>query len=112
MARRLPVILLLLAILGAAAWTLFRWNSPVARKTDPWKALPARSAVIIEVPTPLTTWERWTHTAQLWDAIALTPGARSLDALLKRVSALAETQPVLVERLNEGNLLVVLVGNG
>lgn len=112
MARRLPVILLLLAILGVAAWTLFRWNSPVARKTDPWKALPARSAVIIDVPSPLTTWERWTHTAQLWDAVALTPGARSLDALLKRVSALGETQPVLVERLNEGNLLVALVGNG
>ncbi|MBK8613194.1 MAG: PQQ-binding-like beta-propeller repeat protein [Flavobacteriales bacterium] len=112
MARRLPVILLLLAILGAAAWTLFRWNSPTTRKTDPWKALPAQSAVIIELPAPLTTWERWTHTAQLWDAVALTPGARSLDALLKRIAALAETQPALLERLNQGNLLVALVGNG
>ena len=112
MARRLPVILLLLAILGVAAWTLFRWNGASARRTDPWKALPARSAVIIELPAPLTTWERWTHTAQLWDAVAITPGALSLDALMKRISALAETQPALLERLNKGNLLVAMVGNG
>lgn len=111
MARRIPVILLLLAILGYAGWTLYQWNGPIARSADPWRALPAQTAVVVEVPAPIASWDRWTHTAQLWDAIGLAENARALDALMKRVAALAEERPALVKELDVGSLLLAMQGN-
>ncbi len=111
MARRIPVILLLLAILGYAGWTLYRWNGPITRSADPWRALPAQTAVVVEVPAPVATWDRWTHTAQLWDAIGLAENARELDAFMKRVAALAEEQPELVKALDLGSALLAVQGN-
>ena len=112
MGRRLPVILLLLGILGATAWTLLRWNVREDRHADPWEALPAQAAVILEVPAPLTTWDRWTHTTQLWDAIGVSQSAKAMDALLRKVSALSETQPALLKELNASSALVAVVGTG
>jgi hypothetical protein len=111
MARRIPVILLLLAILGYAGWTLYRWNGPLERAADPWRALPLRTAVAIAVPAPLATWDRWTHTAQLWDAIGQAANARALDALMKRVQGLAEENPDLLRALDKGTVVVAVQGN-
>ncbi|MBL8001039.1 MAG: hypothetical protein JNL05_03670 [Flavobacteriales bacterium] len=111
MARRIPVILLLLAILGYTGWTLLQWNGPIARSADPWRALPAQTAVVVEVPAPIASWDRWTHTAQLWDAIGLAENARALDAFMERIAALAEEQPELAQRLDRQRVLFAVEGN-
>lgn len=111
MARRIPVILLLLAILGYTGWTLYRWNGPLERGADPWKALPAQAAVVIEVPAPLASWDRWTHTAQLWDALGQAGSATMVDALVERIASLSEEHPELVKRIDLATVLVAVQGN-
>ena len=47
--RRFPIILITLAVLGAAAWSLMRWGAPSTPLSDPWRAMPANTAVVIEL---------------------------------------------------------------
>ncbi len=40
---------------------------------DPWSAI-LQAAVIVEVPDALSTWDQFTHTSQLWNAVEQVPG--------------------------------------
>ena len=58
--RRALIILLLAGILGAIGWWLVRWSGAVVPQRDPWQAVPATSAVVLEIPDLRSGWERFT----------------------------------------------------
>ncbi len=110
--RRALIALLLLAIVGAAVWTLLRWNKRATDARDPWSAIPAQAAVIIEVPDPWAGWDRFTHTSLLWSTWETRPGARTLSTLLSRVAGAMEKDAALRQALHDAPVLIALARNG
>lgn len=110
--RRAFFALLLLAIVGAAAWTLWNWNDTVGDAADPWRAVPAQAAVIIEVPDAWAAWDRFTHADPLWRELAVHPGARELSAWMAHLQAGAEKDAALRSALSGSPIIVALMRNG
>ena len=110
--RRLLSVLLLLAIAAAAGWTLYRWNRGSTQAVDPWRAVPERSAIVVAVPDAFVSWDRFTHTSQLWAALSTLPGAAAADALLARTVARMENDEALRGALRNTTLLAAVMRNG
>jgi len=110
--RRVLVILLLLAVVAAAAWTLLRWNARAAAPGDPWRAIPERSAVVIAVPDAWTTWDRFTHTSQLWGSFEKVNGLAAVGRLMARTSERAENDAALRSALQDVTLVISVTRTG
>ena len=110
--RRLLSVLLLLAIAAAAGWTLYRWNRGSTQAVDPWRAVPERSAIVVAVPDAFVSWDRFTHTSQLWAALSTLPGAAAADALLARAVARMENDEALRGALRNTTVLAAVMRNG
>ena len=80
--RRIVVSLLLLSILGGIAWWLWGWSRERHERSDPWRIIPANAAAIIEVPSPLSTWERFKSTSQAWNGWSGYPSCRAVDSIM------------------------------
>lgn len=81
--RRGLITLFLLAVLAAIAWWLWHWSGgEQQRGADPWRIVPVNAAVIIEVPSPLATWERFKSTSQAWNGWSAYPACRAVDSLM------------------------------
>jgi hypothetical protein len=104
--RRVPAVLLLLLIAGAAAWTLYRWNASNTDSSDPWKAVPAQSALVLEFPDALAGWDRIMHTSQHWNALEQLPGMAAAGRLVARIHARMEDDPALRNALADAPVLV------
>lgn len=110
--RRLLTILLLLAIAGATAWTLYRWNSTTTTQVDPWSAIPERAAVIIEVPDAWVTWDRFTHTSQHWTTLEHVPAMAAVARLMAQTTTRAENDAALRAAITDVTMLVALMRTG
>lgn len=80
--RRAIISILLLGILGAIGWWLLGWNGRSQQRTDPWRIVPANAAVIVGIPSPLATWERFKSTSQAWNGWSAYPACRAVDSLM------------------------------
>nr|MBP7513633.1 hypothetical protein [Flavobacteriales bacterium] len=80
--RRAIISVLLLGIIGAIGWWLWGWNSQGQQRSDPWRIVPANAAVIVEIPAPLATWERFKSTSQAWNGWSAYPACRAVDSLM------------------------------
>ncbi len=110
--RRFLSILLLLAIVGATAWTLYKWNRTTTTAVDPWAALPARSAVVIEIPDAWSTWDKFTHTSQLWATAEAIPSAAAMGRLMARTMERAENDAALRSALTDVPVFVSVTRTG
>ena len=110
--RRILLAVLLLAITGAAFWTLLRWPGSNEVTADPWHAVPEHAALIVEVPSPFTTWDRFTHTSLLWKGWEHGVGAHNLSAALQRAAKVMEKDPAIRNSVKEQPLLVALLRTG
>jgi len=110
--RRILVILLLLVVLAATAWTLLQWNARTAAPGDPWRAIPERSAVVIEVPDAWTTWDHFTHTSQLWGSFEQLPTLAALGHLMARTSVRAENDAALRSALQDVTMVISVTRTG
>lgn len=112
--RRFLIVLLLVTIVGAIAWWLLRWRSDTGPLADPWKALPPNSAVVLEVPLPLATWQRFITTTQLWRDLEKVPACATLNGLLLRMADAAANDERLQRTLATHPLLVAweVAGDG
>ncbi len=110
--RRLLSYLLIAAVLGAAAYTLWTWNTAAAPHTDPWSAVPQQSAIVIEVPEAWSTWDRITHTTQLWATFSKLPGAASSGNLLGSLAARMENDAALRSAIQNNTVLIALLRSG
>ena len=110
--RRILLILLLLAIAGATTWTLLNWNTVVRGSLDPWQSVPQRAAVIIEVPDAWQTWERFTHTSQLWGAIEQLPAMSAMGRLMARTMERMENDAALKSALADVPVLISITRTG
>lgn len=125
--RRPSAILLIVIVLFAAGYTLWTWSPPLEGNHDPWRALPQHTAVVIEVPDPWSTWDRTTHTTQLWGTLSRISGVEGAGRVLAHLTHRMEqdatlrrslgTSPVLVALLRSsgdrpGTLIVGASGNG
>ena len=110
--RRAFTVLVLLAVAAAAVWTLLRWNTSDAVQADPWNAMPERSAAIIEVPDAWTTWDRFTHTSQLWSAFERDPRFAAVGRLMGRSVARMENDAALRTALENVSLMVSITRTG
>ncbi len=90
--RRILVTLLLLAILGGIVWWLLGWNGSRHGHADPWRIVPANAAAIIEVPSPLNSWERFKSTSQVWNGWSGYPGCRAVDSIMVSLRERFEVQ--------------------
>ena len=104
--RRWLVLAVLLGVVAFGSWQLFDRLAPALPIADPWTALPANSAVVIEVPEPGRTWDNWSRSALLWNSIDDLPACVALDSLLQRLHAASDAG------LLSGPLLVALVRTG
>lgn len=110
--RRLPAIALLLVVIGATAWTLWQWRTTTALMADPWKSVPARSAIIVEVPDAWTTWDKFTHTSQLWSTVERSRSAAAVGRIMVRTMERAENDAALRNALADVDLLIALARTG
>lgn len=110
--RRILLIILLLAIAGATIWTLLNWNSVVRGSMDPWQSVPQRAAVIIEVPDAWQTWDRFTHTSQLWGAIEQLPAMSAMGRLMARTNERMENDAALKSALANVPVLISITRTG
>ena len=110
--RRILLILLLLAIAGATTWTLLNWNTVVRGSMDPWQSVPQRAAVIIEVPDAWQTWDRFTHTSQLWGAIEQLPAMSAMGRLMARTVERMENDAALKNALADVPVLISITRTG
>lgn len=110
--RRALTVLLLLAVIAAAAWTLWRWNAPAQGSADIWRVVPDQSAIIIEVPDALSTWDRFTHTSQLWNAFEELPEMAAIGRLLTEAAERTQNDAALRESMDGTPMLIVLMRGG
>ncbi|MBX2972711.1 MAG: hypothetical protein KF797_06380 [Flavobacteriales bacterium] len=110
--RRSLVVLLLLAVCGAVAWTLFRWNRTTSAAADPWRAIPERSAAILVIPDAWTTWDRFTHTSQFWTSLEHRPTVSAMGRIMDRTAARAENDAALRSALQQVTVLAALMRTG
>ena len=112
MMRRVFLGLLLLSIVAAAAWTVLRWNNGSSSAADPWSAIPAQAAVIVEVPDAWAQWDRFANTSLLWSAWEKQPGTLALSRLMTRSAHAMEKDAMLLKALGGSTVLVALMRNG
>jgi len=110
--RRVLLILFLLAIVAAAAFTLLRWNRVVGVPSDPWIAIPERAAVILEVPDARVTWDRFTHTSQFWSTVEHLPQMTAVGRLMAQTTARTENDEALRASLKDVTMLAALMRTG
>lgn len=110
--RRLIVVVLLLAILAGAAWMLWRWDRGSAASADPWRAIPAEAAMIVEVPDALAAWDRFTHTSLLWRAWEPMRGPKRMAAVIGSVQQTLEADAALRQEWGATTVLVALLRSG
>jgi hypothetical protein len=110
--RRLLTVLLLLAVCGATAWTLYRWNSTTTAQAEPWSVIPERAAVIIEIPDAWVTWDRFTHTSQHWSTLEHFPAMAAIGRLMAQTTARAENDAALRAATTDLTMLVALMRTG
>lgn len=110
--RRLIAVVLLLAILAGAAWMLWRWDRGSAAAADPWRAIPAEAAVIVEVPDALAAWDRFTHTSLLWRAWEPMRGPKRMAAVIGRVQQTLEADAALRQEWGAPAVIVALLRSG
>lgn len=110
--RRILTLLVLLAIVAAAGWTLYRWRTPAAATTDPWRAVPAHSAVIIEVPDALRTWDAFTHTSQVYGTFERIPAMAAVGKLMARLVEQRENDPAFRTSVEHTPALIALMRSG
>ncbi len=106
--RRALISLFLLAILGAIGWWLWGWNGGSSTRTDPWRIVPANAAVIIEVPSPLSSWERFKSTSQAWNGWSAYPGCRAVDSIMVSLREGFESQEGSRSLAASSTMVVVL----
>lgn len=110
---RNPIALLLVAIVAAAvAYTLWTWRAPQAQAGDPWQALPAHTAVVIEVPEALPTWNRLVHTGKFWSIWSEHPAVHAAGTVLDRILGHMEQQATLRDAWQGQTALVALMRSG
>ncbi len=106
--RRATISVLLLCIIGAIGWWLWGWNSQGRQHADPWRIVPANAAVIIEVPTPLATWERFKSTSQAWNGWSTYSACRAIDSLMVDLSQKLEGTEGAATLTANSDMVVVL----
>lgn len=89
--RRSVTALLLAAIVAGTAWWLWNWRAGPAPAADPWQAIAPEAVVVLEIPEPLGTWERFSGTSQFWGDIEAAPAFAALNGVMSR---LAQASPV------------------
>lgn len=111
--RRAIVIALLLAVLGAAAWTVLRWErAPFGMPpADPWQAVPPGAAAIIEARDAPLAWDRFIHASLLWRRWEGLPGPARLARLMARAQRLQDADARLRDDLR-GTLLIAVARAG
>lgn len=107
--RRVFTVLILLSIAGAAAWTLLKWQPEIAGGADPWRAVPAEAAIIIEVPRALATWDRFAHTSLLWRDWEREPGAHRMSAALASLAQRLEEDSASRSAVEDMTALVAML---
>ncbi|MBK8499538.1 MAG: hypothetical protein IPL52_12180 [Flavobacteriales bacterium] len=110
--RRAFLALVLLAIAAAAAWTVWRWNDASGGGADPWRAVPAQVAVIIEVPDAWAAWDRFTHTSLIWRDLEKQPGPHDIATLMAHVQQGLEKDPALRSAVTGSQVIIALMRNG
>ena len=110
--RRILIIIVLLAAAGATAWVLLRWENPMSPASDPWKAVPAEAAVVIEVPDALGTWDRFIHTSLLWPDWEHRAGARQLALAMEHAARTLEGDPAIRSAMGSSAVIAALLRSG
>ncbi|MEO8590729.1 MAG: hypothetical protein ABI432_15245 [Flavobacteriales bacterium] len=110
--RRVLTVLLLLAVVAAAGWTLYRWNNSANAAGDVWRSIPDQAAVVIELPDAWGSWDRFTHTSQVWNAFEQVPELAAIGRLMSRVVERTQNDAALRDALSGTPLLIALMQNG
>ena len=110
--RRVLSIFLLLGILGATAWTLLRWNRVNNTAADPWRPIPARAAIILEIPDAIVTWDRFTHTSQFWGGLERIPAVRAIGRSMAQAMERAENDAAFRGTVDDMTILLAVMRTG
>lgn len=115
--RRTAIVLLLLAMLCGIAWWLWSWRAVKAPPPDPWSMVPRNAVAVLEVPTPMATWARFTGTSQFWGELEGANPFGGIHAVLARLAQADSAagkprgteQPMVVAWYPSGDSLSALV---
>jgi len=109
---RPSAVLLIVITLAAAGYTLWTWNTAEADRADPWRAIPMQSAIVIEVPDAWNSWDRITHTTQLWRTFATASGVSAAGTLVQGLATRMENDAALRSSLGNETVLIAILRSG
>jgi hypothetical protein len=110
--RRTLILFILLAITGAIVWWFVARLKEEPHEADPWTAMPVDAAVIVDVPSPLASWQRFVNTSQFWSEWSALPGCNAFDTLMRDLSEATANDPVLSAALARSRALLFLTNDG
>lgn len=110
--RRVLSIFLLFGILGVTAWTLLRWNRVTNAAADPWRPIPARAAIIVEIPDAIVGWDRFTHTSQFWSGLERIPAMRAIGRSMAQAMERAENDAAFRGAMEDMTILLAVMRTG
>ncbi|MBK9147339.1 MAG: hypothetical protein IPM12_05890 [Flavobacteriales bacterium] len=110
--RRILIIIVLLAVAGATAWVLLRWENQLSPVSDPWRAVPAEAALVIEVPDALGAWDRFIHTSLLWPDWEHMAGARQLALAMDHAARTLEGDQGIRSAMGSSSVIAALLRSG
>ncbi|HMC98074.1 MAG TPA: DUF3352 domain-containing protein, partial [Flavobacteriales bacterium] len=110
--RRVLTVLLLLAVVAAAGWTLYRWNRLGHDAGDVWRSIPDQPAIVIELPDAWGAWDRFTHTSQVWNALEQVPELAAIGTLMTRAVERTQNDAALRDALAGTPLIIAFIAGG
>ena len=110
--RRPLIAFVLLAILGAAAFTLWQWDRDQVERADPWRAVPAEAAIVLEVPDAFAAWDRFTHASLVWRAWESDSAAVRLARVMAHAAKRMEGDAALRDALAGSPVIVAVMRVG
>ncbi len=109
---RPSAILLIIITLSAAGYTLWTWRTAETVGPDPWQAIPMQAAIVVEVPDAWNSWDRITHTTQLWRTFASVPAVAAAGSIVQDIAARMENDAALRSSMGSDTVLIAILRSG
>lgn len=110
--RRPSAILLIALVVATAGYTLWNWRVDQPADSDPWRAVPGHTAMVVQLAEPWSTWDRAIHTSQLWGTASRIPAVAGAARVLDRMAQRMEKDAVLRGALEGRPVLAAMLRSG
>lgn len=107
--RRTLSILVVIAVVAGAVFTLRNLYFLQGATGDPWRAVPVQTLAVVQVHDTFQAWDRITHTTSWWSSIGVLPEAEAFARVMGRAHQRIGSDQRTQQALRAGTLLAALL---